>query len=92
MQRRQYWAWKRSNGEVGGTMTEDELGVFLDTILNDTTIFDKSEDKRLHGKSLAMLIEETDFVFYIGMVSTSCYNNDNERVTRQRNVCVRRSN
>ena len=73
-------------------MTEDELEVLFENVLNDTTIFDNSDDERLHGKSLAELIEDPDFVFYIGMVSTSCYNNDNGRVTRQRNVCVRRSN
>jgi hypothetical protein len=92
MQRRKFFLAQRALGNVGGSMTDEELEVELETILTDKRTFNESEDPRLHGKSFEDLIAEHDFTFYIGMVSTSCYNNDDGRVTRQRNVCVRRSN
>jgi hypothetical protein len=92
MQGRKFFEAMRAKGEVGGSMTDVEREALFDDILNNKHLFDESDDERLHGKSLAELIEIPDFVFYFGMVNTFCYNNDNGRVTRQRNVCVRRSN
>jgi hypothetical protein len=72
MQGRKFFEAMRARGEVGGSMNEVEREALFQDILHNNSLFNDSPDKRLHGKSLAELVEIPNFVFYVGMVNTSC--------------------